>query len=97
MQEKVVGLYDSMGGGEPENFPVQFLYNWLAQEAKVQNLNFNQREWRLIPVACLRQINVVDCGFHMLRNAMLLQMELPLLPYEVKKNLFLHHYNFDLP
>jgi len=84
ISEKLIAFYDSMNSkSQPSEFPVQLLYDWLQHESHECGLSFCQSEWRFIFVGVPTQQNGVDCGFHMIRNTMLLQMDLPLMEYKV--------------
>jgi hypothetical protein len=84
IQEKMIAYYDSLNPkAPPTNFPVQLLYDWLKHEAELLGIRFYQNEWNFVNVTVHKQTNGVDCGFHLLKNTMLIQMDLPVMEYQV--------------
>jgi hypothetical protein len=84
MKEKMIAYYDSFNSkSSPISFPVQLLYDWLEHESEELGKSFSQHDWSFVPVTVQRQMNGVDCGYHLLKNTLLIQMDLPLMEYKV--------------
>ena len=84
VKEKFIGYYDSYNPTKaPYDYPVEWIYKWLKYEHEALEKPFQQKDWTFQVVEVKRQGDNVDCGFHAIRNTLLLQMDFPLLEYEV--------------
>ena len=84
IEEKFIAYYDSLNSKSPSTtFPKDFLYDWLQHESEQIGITFVKREWTFVNVTVQKQTNGIDCGFHVIKNALLLQMDLPLMEYMV--------------
>ena len=84
VQKKFIGYYDSDKRNKtPSEFPLELIYTWLQYEHEALQRTFHRMDWTFQVVEVKPQGNNVDCGFHAIRNTLLLQMDFPLLEYEV--------------
>jgi Ulp1 family protease len=94
VKEKFIGYYDSdKPNKNPPDFPLELIYTWLQYEHEALQRSFHRMDWTFQVVEVKRQGDNVDCGFHAIRNTLLLQMDFPLLEYEVfSYNTLPHNY-----
>ena len=90
IEEQFIGYYDSLNFSLPSAFPFESVIDWLQHEweqhsDRIANplIPFDRKGWKFERVKVVKQQNGVDCAFHVIRNTLLLQMDLPLLEYEV--------------
>jgi Ulp1 family protease len=89
IEEQFIGYYDSLNSSLPSAFPFESVkdrlqHEWQQHSVRISNplIPFDRKGWKFERVR-VKQQNGADCAFHVIRNTLLLQMDLPLLEYEV--------------
>lgn len=101
LEEQFIGYYDSFNERpDLDKFSYSSLLNWLEYEWGLEHesnplgkIPFDRRGWKFGCVQVAGQENNVDCAFHAIRNALLLQMDLPMELYQVVPTAFILYFN----
>lgn len=95
---KQIVYHDSFNENtEPKTFPVQYIWEWLEYEAHDAKIQFSREEWSFAFAKVVHQGNGVDCGFHIIKNTLLIMLGLPLLLHievNTSQREFLEYINF---
>jgi Ulp1 family protease len=96
LEEQFIGYYDSYNTGpDLDKFDYSSVVNWLEYEWGLEQgkIPFDRSCWKFGRVEVVKQGNDVDCAFHAIRNALLLQMDLPMQLYQVVPTAFILYFN----
>ena len=86
MESQDIVYYDSLNMQEPEILKSLDVLAYIEYEAKTVGRAFNSKSWKFVRAEVVSQQNGLDCGYCVIKNALLVMHDLPL-DLEVSINL----------